>query len=66
MSAKSKINDIRELKCGMNLICPESLTDKAFIISPAVNFGISPDGYWCVDCPICGESHIIDYVYLGV
>jgi len=63
---KLMVDNVGDLRCGMALICPESLTDKAFQIKPGTDFFVNEEGFWGVKCGVCGEWHLLQYVYRAV
>lgn len=59
-----KIQSILEIKPGSKIICPESTMDLCTVVNERTNFSINREGFWMVDCSVCGESHIIDYLFI--
>lgn len=61
---KKQITDsINDLRCGTTLICPESYPDRGFTVTADTTFGVNDEGFWGVDCPVCQEMHLLNYVY---
>ena len=63
---KLMVDNVGDLRCGMALICPESVPDMAFHISAATEFYIDSENFWGVKCEVCGEWHRLQYVYRAV
>lgn len=57
--ARRRIHSITEIKHGTALVCPESLSDETMVVKTETNFWINRDGFWGVECAVCGENHTI-------